>query len=188
MTSNCTPQRCHMFRDIYIVTVIVELSPRDMTASSRFQIHTNIYFADRLCSALRLKWLTRHFAIKMPPPCGGFMTLFQMKASSSTGSCDVAFVIKWHTSHLRALVTFPSGKIWRSFPSKHAYVTFISAVNGRRQMKWYGHFLRTEDSHWPMKIYQWTPNDRRRRGRIKRRTLWEAEIEIFGVREWIDCS
>ena len=27
----------------------------------------------------------------------------------------------------------------------------------RRQLKWYGHLLRMEDSCWPKKIYQWTP-------------------------------
>ena len=35
----------------------------------------------------------------------------------------------------------------------------------RRQLKWYGHLLRMEDSRWPKKIYQWTPHGRRRRGR-----------------------
>ena len=35
----------------------------------------------------------------------------------------------------------------------------------RRQLKWYGHFLRMEDSRWPKKIYQWTPHGRKRRGR-----------------------
>ena len=35
----------------------------------------------------------------------------------------------------------------------------------RRQLKWYGHFLRIEDTRWPKMIYQWTPHARRRRGR-----------------------
>jgi hypothetical protein len=35
----------------------------------------------------------------------------------------------------------------------------------RRQLKWYGHHLRMEDSHWPKKIYQWTLHGRRGRGR-----------------------
>ena len=34
----------------------------------------------------------------------------------------------------------------------------------RRQLKWYGHLLRMEDSRFP-KIYQWTPHGKRRRGR-----------------------
>jgi hypothetical protein len=32
MTSNCIPRRCHMSRDIYNITVIVQLDQRDMTA------------------------------------------------------------------------------------------------------------------------------------------------------------
>ena len=35
----------------------------------------------------------------------------------------------------------------------------------RRQLKWYRHLIRMEDNRWPKKIYQWTPYDRRRRGR-----------------------
>ena len=35
----------------------------------------------------------------------------------------------------------------------------------RRQLNWYGYLLRMEDSRWPKKIYQWTQDGRRRRGR-----------------------
>ena len=47
----------------------------------------------------------------------------------------------------------------------------------RRQLKWYGHLLRMEDSRWPKKIYQWTPHGRRRRGRLQQ--LWENEVTDF---------
>ena len=33
----------------------------------------------------------------------------------------------------------------------------------RRLLKWHGHLLRMEDSHWPDNIFQWTPHGRRRR-------------------------
>ena len=39
--------------------------------------------------------------------------------------------------------------------------------NQRRQLKWYGYLLRMKDSRCPKKIYQWTPDGRRRRGRTK---------------------
>ena len=40
----------------------------------------------------------------------------------------------------------------------------------RRQPKWYGHFLRTEDSRWPKKIYRRVGEeaDRHNHGRTKR--------------------
>ena len=37
----------------------------------------------------------------------------------------------------------------------------------RRQLKWYGHLLRMEDSHWAKKVYQWIPHGRKRRGRLQ---------------------
>ena len=37
----------------------------------------------------------------------------------------------------------------------------------RRQLKWYGHLLRMEDSRRPKKIYQWTQHGRRTRGRLQ---------------------
>ena len=37
----------------------------------------------------------------------------------------------------------------------------------RGQLKWYGHPLRMEGSHWSKKTYQWTPHGRRRGGRTK---------------------
>ena len=72
----------------------------------------------------------------------------------------------------------------------------------RRQLKWYGHLLRMEDSRWPKKIYQWTPHGRRSRGRpqlswrnqvtdfMKTETwkkIWQ-KIDIFDVWEWMDSS
>ena len=44
----------------------------------------------------------------------------------------------------------------------------------RRQLKWYGHLLRMEDSHWPKTIYQWTPHGRRRRG--KPQQSWRDQV------------
>ena len=47
----------------------------------------------------------------------------------------------------------------------------------RRQLKWYGHLLRLEDSRWPKKIYQWTPYGRRRRGRPQ--LSWRNQVTDF---------
>ena len=44
----------------------------------------------------------------------------------------------------------------------------------RRQLKWYGHFLRMEDSGRPNEIYQWTQHSRRRRG-IPQQS-WKNEV------------
>ena len=47
----------------------------------------------------------------------------------------------------------------------------------RRQLKWYGHLLRMEDSRWPKKIYQWTEHGRRRRGRPQ--LSWWNQVTDF---------
>ena len=47
----------------------------------------------------------------------------------------------------------------------------------RRQLKWYGHLLRIEDSRWPKKIYKWTPHGRRRRGRTQQ--SWKNQVTDF---------
>ena len=47
----------------------------------------------------------------------------------------------------------------------------------RSQLKWYGHFLRTEDSRWPKMIYQWTPHGTRRRGRPQQ--SWKNQVIDF---------
>ena len=47
----------------------------------------------------------------------------------------------------------------------------------RRQLKWYGHLFRMEDSRWPNKIYEWTPHGRRRRGRSQQ--LWKNQATDF---------
>ena len=44
-------------------------------------------------------------------------------------------------------------------------------------MKWYGHLLRMEDSRWPKKIYQWTLQGRRRRGRPQ--LSWRNQVMDF---------
>ena len=36
----------------------------------------------------------------------------------------------------------------------------------RRQLKWYGHLLRMDDSVGPKKIYQWTPQEKRKTATI----------------------
>ena len=43
----------------------------------------------------------------------------------------------------------------------------------RRQLKWHG----IEDSRWSKKIYQWTPNGRRRRGRPQQ--SWKNQATDF---------
>ena len=47
----------------------------------------------------------------------------------------------------------------------------------RRQLKWFGHLFRMEDSRWPKKIYQWTPHGRRRRGRLQK--SWRNQVTDF---------
>jgi hypothetical protein len=47
----------------------------------------------------------------------------------------------------------------------------------RRQLKWYGHLLRTENSRWTKKICQWTPHGRRRRGRPQQ--TWKNQVTDF---------
>ena len=47
----------------------------------------------------------------------------------------------------------------------------------RRQLKWHGHILRMEDSHWPKKIYQWTPHGRRRR--VRPQQSWRNQVTVF---------
>ena len=46
----------------------------------------------------------------------------------------------------------------------------------RRPLKWYGHILRMKDSRW-LKIYQWKPHDRKRRGRPQQ--SWENQVTDF---------
>ena len=47
----------------------------------------------------------------------------------------------------------------------------------RKQLKWYGHHLRMEDSRLPKKIYQWTPHGRRKRGRPQQ--SWKNQVTDF---------
>ena len=47
----------------------------------------------------------------------------------------------------------------------------------RSQLKWYGHLLRMEDSCWPKKIYQWTPQCKRRRARPQQ--SWMNQVMNF---------
>ena len=55
----------------------------------------------------------------------------------------------------------------------------------RRQLKWYGHLLRMEDSRWPKKIYQWTPHSRRRIGRPQK--SWKNQVTNFmGSRNMVE--
>ena len=47
----------------------------------------------------------------------------------------------------------------------------------RKQLKWYGHLLKMDDSRWPKKIYQWIPHGRRRRGRPQQ--SWKNQVMEF---------
>ena len=71
----------------------------------------------------------------------------------------------------------------------------------RRQLKWYEHLLRMEDSRWPKRFTSGhrtvggEEEDHNTQGRTKWRTSWEAEtwrnirqMDIFGVWEWMDGS
>ena len=61
--------------------------------------------------------------------------------------------------------------IWIGYNKK----TLILDRIQRRQLKWYGHLLRMKDSHWPKKIYQWTPHGGRRRPQ----QLWNKPVTDF---------
>lgn len=41
-------------------------------------------------------------------------------------------------------------------------------------LRWYGHVRRMDEGRWPKKIIEWTPAERRRRGRP--RTLWKDAV------------
>ena len=58
----------------------------------------------------------------------------------------------------------------------HAEQSVLGRIRGR-QLKQYGYFLRTEDSRWPKKIYQWTLHGRRRRGRPQQ--SWKNQVTDF---------
>ena len=48
----------------------------------------------------------------------------------------------------------------------------------RRQLKWYRHFLRMEDSsHWPKMICQWIPHGRKGKGRQQQ--SWKNQVTNF---------
>ena len=47
----------------------------------------------------------------------------------------------------------------------------------RRQLKWYEHLLRMEDSCWPKKIYHWTPHGSMKRG--KPLQSWKSQVTDF---------
>ena len=51
------------------------------------------------------------------------------------------------------------------------------AVIKKRQLKWYGHLVRLEDSRWPKTIYQWTPHGKRRRERPQQ--SWKNQVKDF---------
>ena len=47
----------------------------------------------------------------------------------------------------------------------------------RRQLTWYGHLLRMEDSRWSKMLYQWTPHGRRRKGRPQQ--SWRNHVKDY---------
>ena len=59
--------------------------------------------------------------------------------------------------------------------NKQAEQSILDRIQ-RRQLKWYGHLLRMEDSCWQKKIYQWTPHGRRR-GRPQQ--SWRNQVMDF---------
>lgn len=44
-----------------------------------------------------------------------------------------------------------------------------------RQLIWFGHTKRMEESRWPRKVLEWIPPERRKRGRPKR--SWRDDID-----------
>jgi hypothetical protein len=61
-------------------------------------------------------------------------------------------------------------------------VTLTDTVEAK-QLKWYGHMKRKEEDRLPKKIYEWTPIERKKRGRpsntIRRQNKQWME-EIYG--------
>ena len=51
--------------------------------------------------------------------------------------------------------------------------SILDTIQGR-QLKWFEHLLIMEDSRWLKKIYQWTPQSKRRRGRPQQ--SWKKEL------------
>ena len=47
----------------------------------------------------------------------------------------------------------------------------------RRQLQWYGHIYRMEDSRRPKKIYQWTPHGKGISGRPQQ--SWRNQVTDF---------
>jgi hypothetical protein len=45
----------------------------------------------------------------------------------------------------------------------------------RNMLKWYRHVVRMEDNRWPERKMTWSPERRRRRGRLE--IKWEQEVE-----------
>ena len=55
-----------------------------------------------------------------------------------------------------------------------------------KQLMWFGHVRKMADQHWPKKIWNWQPPEKRKRGRPPR--SWIQEIrDIMEVREEDDC-
>ncbi|KAK4883930.1 hypothetical protein RN001_000201 [Aquatica leii] len=52
--------------------------------------------------------------------------------------------------------------------------TIIDTIETKRLL-WYGHLERMEETRWPQKIWKWTPQGRRKRGRPTR--TWFQEIQ-----------
>lgn len=52
--------------------------------------------------------------------------------------------------------------------------TILDTIDNKRLI-WYGHLLRMNENRWPKKVYQWTPPEKRKRGRPPRR--WKQDIE-----------
>lgn len=57
----------------------------------------------------------------------------------------------------------------------------IDRIEGKR-LVWYGHLRRMQETRWPLKILNWTPAGKRRRGR-PRRTWGQAVNEAMASRQ-----
>ena len=82
------------------------------------------------------------------------------------------------SARVSRLQKIPNITIWSKMQAEQSILGRIQ----RRQLNWYWHLHRMEDSRWSKKIYLWTTHGRRRRGRrnnhggTKWRTSWKAEI------------
>jgi len=71
----------------------------------------------------------------------------------------------------------------------NAQITIMDYI-GEKQLKWYGHLRRMNEERIPLKVWNWTPTQRNKRGRPQKKWITDVKIEMEsrGLREgdWND--